>query len=94
MSAGFDPMYDEPQTIGEHIKKFFADVKLAKQIDAELNDQAAIDAAIEEFHEAEKAEAAEFWAQMAADGVPVSGYTPEPEPQPEPEAEPEAEPSL
>ena len=43
MSADFDPEYDEPQTIGEHIKKFIRDVRLAKVIKAELNDQASIE---------------------------------------------------
>jgi hypothetical protein len=52
--------------------------KLGKALEAGYNDIEGIKAAIEEMHAAEKAEAEAFWAQMAADGVPVA--TPEADP--------------
>jgi hypothetical protein len=38
----FDP--DNPKTICDHIRKFLADRRLAKQIEADLSDQATIEA--------------------------------------------------
>ena len=52
--------------------------KLGKALEAGYNDTEGIKAAIEEMHAAEKAQAEAFWAQMAADGVPVA--TPEADP--------------
>ena len=57
-----------PTTIGGWIRAF----GLARTIEAELGDQAAIEAEIEQEHAAEKQEAEAFWAQMEADGVPVA----------------------
>ena len=98
------PFFDDPDdpystsTVMGWIRSW----KLGKTMEAELADTEGIEAAIEAMHAAEDAQAAEFWAQMAADGVPValpepaSGTAPEPEPEAEagtaPEPELEAEP--
>ena len=68
--------------------------QLGKTIEAELGDTEGIAAAIEAMHAAEDAQAEAFWAQMAADGVPVAPPEPEAEAEPAPEADPEPEASL
>ena len=89
-----DPEPEDPQTVGEHIRKFLADLRLAKQVEVDFADQEAINRDYERALAAEDAAAGEAGAQMAADGVPVASpeSEPEPEPEPEPEAEAEAEP--
>ena len=78
------PGPEDPRTVGEHIGKFLADLRLAKQVEADFSDQEAINRDYERALAAEDAAAGEAWAQMRADGVPVAP--------PEPEAEAEAEP--
>jgi hypothetical protein len=53
---------------------------LAKQIDADLSDQAAIDRDYARMVAASDARDAQFWADMRADGVPVADPEPDPEP--------------
>ena len=80
-----DPEPDDPQTVGEHIRRFLADLRLAKQVEVDFADQDAINRDYERSLAAEDA-AAEAWEQMAADGVPVASPEPEAEAEPEPEA--------
>lgn len=77
-----------PRTIGGWIRAF----GVARAIEAELGDQAAIDADMEQLKQAEAEQAKEFWAQMEADGFPVATPAVGAEPEVEPEAEAEAEP--
>ena len=72
-----DPEPEDPQTVGEHIRKFLADLRLAKQVEADFSDQEAINRDYERALAAEDAAAGEAWAQMAADGVPVAAPEPE-----------------
>ena len=74
----FDP--DNPKTIGDHIRKFLADRRLAKQIEADLSDQATIEADYARMVAALDARDAQFWADMRADGVPVADPEADPEP--------------
>ena len=64
--------------------------KLGKALEAGHNDIEGIKAAIEEMHAAEKAQAEAFWAQMAADGVPVAQAEPEASAEPDVGAGPDA----
>ena len=73
----FDP--DNPKTIGDHIRKFLADRRLAKQIEADLSDQATIEADYARIVAALDARDAQFWTPSAH--VPAC-----PGPEPEPEA--------
>lgn len=95
MSAEFYPDY--PQTIGQHIKKFLMDVKLAGQLEAGYADQASINESYERLIQVEQAEAEALWAQMEADGAPVPAPETEPEvdaaPEPEADVAPEPEPA-
>jgi hypothetical protein len=70
----FDP--DNPKTIGDHIRKFLADRRLAKQIEADLSDRAKIEADYARMVAALDARDAHFWADMRADGVPVADPEP------------------
>ncbi len=90
MSAEFDP--DDPKTIGEHIRKFLADLRLAKQVQADFSDQEAINRDYERAIAAEDTAAGQAWQQMRADGVPVA--QPETEISPARDPVPEAEPEL
>ena len=74
----FDP--DNPKTIGDHIRKFLADRRLAKQIEADHSDQATIEADYARMVAALDARDAQFWADMRADGVPVTDPEADPEP--------------
>jgi hypothetical protein len=74
----FDP--DNPKTIGDHIRKFPADRRLAKQIEADLSDQATIETDYARMVASSDARDAQFWADMRADGVPVADPEPAPEP--------------
>jgi hypothetical protein len=74
----FDP--DNPKTMGDHVRKFLADRRLAKQIEADLSDQATIEADYARMVAALDARDAQFWADMRADGVPVADPEPDPEP--------------
>jgi hypothetical protein len=84
MSSRNDP--EDPSTARGWIQSW----KLGKAMEAGYNDQAVIQADHEESLAAETAGAEAFWAQMAADGVPVA--SPEPEAGADAEPEPEAEP--
>ena len=64
--------------------------KLGQALEAGYSDQEAIQADYEKALAAEKAEAEAFWAQMAADGVPVASLKPEAGADTAPEPEPEA----
>jgi hypothetical protein len=64
--------------------------KLGKALEAGYNDTEGIKAAVEEMHAAEKVQAEAFWAQMAADGVPVAQAEPEASAEPDVGAGPDA----
>ena len=95
------PDPDNPTTVGGHIRKFLADLRLARQVQADFSDQEAINRDYERAIAAEDAAAAHAWEQMRADGVPVAqpetgrgippAYVPDPAPQVEAGAEPEIE---
>lgn len=92
------PDPDNPQTAGGHIRKFLADLRLARQVQADFSDQEAINRDYERAIAAEDEAAAHAWEQMRADGVPAAqpetgpGTSPAhvPDPAPGPEPEPEA----
>ena len=77
MSAEFDP--DNPKTIGQHIRKFLADLRLARQVQADFSDQEAINRDYQRAIAAEQAAEAAAWEQMRADGIPVAPPETDPE---------------